>query len=46
MGDWVDESEENAILAQVMAQSQREYYVTLTRPDSAAASCSKYPTDQ
>nr|CAB3264602.1 OTU domain-containing protein 5 [Phallusia mammillata] len=50
MGDWVDETDENAVLAQVLAQSQREYYESLTHHESAtsssAASCSKYPTDK
>ena len=39
-GDWVDESEEKTILAQVMAQSHREYYESLS--SSSKASCSKY----
>ena len=46
LGDWVDETEENNILAQVMAQSQREYYDTLTKSnkqdDTSSATCSKY----
>jgi len=41
-GDWVDESEENTILAQVMAQSHREYYESLSKRGSSKASCSKY----
>ncbi|XP_078486555.1 uncharacterized protein LOC100187208 [Ciona intestinalis] len=44
--DWVDQSDESAVLAQVMAQSQREYYEALTKPGtSSTATCSKYPTD-
>jgi len=51
-GDWVDESDENTILAQVMAQSHREYYESLTKGNnqsssssssSSSAGCSKYP---
>uniref|UniRef100_H2YY17 Uncharacterized protein n=1 Tax=Ciona savignyi TaxID=51511 RepID=H2YY17_CIOSA len=47
--DWVDETDENAILAQIMAQSQREYYESLTKhggSSSSTATCSKYPTDK
>ena len=45
LGDWVDEDDESRVLAQVLAQSQREYYDALTRPkstDESSATCSKY----